>query len=189
MSSNFVYLASASPRRRELLTQIGVRHESHPVDIDETRRPGEAPGDYVTRLAETKAETAWSRIAPGLRRPVIAADTAVVVDEEVLGKPRDREDALRMLALLSGRVHEVYTAVALCNEGGENSRVNVSRVQFRTLRPGEAERYWASGEPQDKAGSYAVQGHAAVFIERLEGSYSGVMGLPLFETAALLGQA
>lgn len=182
----FIYLASASPRRRELLNQIGVRHESHPVDIDESVRPHEAPRDYVIRLAETKAQTAWTRIPAGLRRPVLAADTTVVIDGQILGKPNDREDALRMLALLSGRAHEVYTAVALCDDSGVRSRLSVSRVHFRALEPGEAEKYWASGEPQDKAGSYAVQGHAAVFIERLEGSYSGVMGLPLFETAELL---
>lgn len=186
MSAQFLYLASASPRRRELLRQIGVKHEAHPVDLDESRKPGESPREYVVRLAEAKAETAWTRIAPGLRRPVLAADTTVVLDNEVLGKPRDRDDAIAMLTRLSGRTHEVLTAVALYDEHGMRSKVSVSRVQFRALEPGEAEKYWQSGEPQDKAGSYAVQGYAAIFIERIEGSYSGVMGLPLFETAELL---
>ncbi len=186
MSPSFVYLASASPRRRELLRQIGVRHEAHPVDIDEAPLQGETPRAYVVRMAETKAEAAWTRISPGLRRAVLAADTTVVIDDEILGKPRGREDALQMLARLSGRKHEVLSAVALRDERGLRSKVNVTRVRFRKLEEGEAERYWQSGEPQDKAGSYAVQGYAAVFIERLEGSYSGVMGLPLFETAELL---
>jgi len=189
MAAAPIYLASASPRRRELLAQIGVRHEVRPVDLDESRLPGERPSDYVQRLALAKAEAAWQRFAAAENRPVLAADTAVVLDDKVLGKPRDRQDGFAMLQLLSGRTHEVLTAVALRDARGIDSRLNGSRVTFRALRPGEIEAYWHTGEPADKAGAYAVQGYAAVFIERLEGSFSAVMGLPLFETAELLERA
>ena len=186
MAAPSLYLASASPRRRELLLQIGVAHRVRPVDIDETHRAGERAADYVERIACNKAETAWNAIDHSDGAAVLAADTAVVLGEKLLGKPASREDGLAMLDLLSGRTHQVMTAVALRDAGGLFVSRNDSFVTFRALMPGEAEEYWATGEPADKAGGYAIQGRAAVFIERLEGSYSGVMGLPLFETAALL---
>jgi len=189
MASEILYLASASPRRRELLDQIGVPHELRPVTVDESRQPGESARDYVLRLARAKAEIAWALNAREKPGPVLAADTVVVVGDAILGKPRDRADALAMLEKLSARTHEVLTAVVLRNSRGLDSRVNVSRVTFRAVRPDEAERYWSTGEPRDKAGAYAIQGYAAVFIASLEGSYSGVMGLPLFETAELLVRA
>ncbi len=181
-----IRLASASPRRRELLTQIGVPHVVTGAHIDETEHPGEPPRDYVQRMARTKALAIWSQDSS---LPVLAADTTVVLDGVIFGKPRDRDDALRMLAALSGRTHEVLTAVALATRDGIAMRLNESRVTFRALTSAECAAYWDTGEPQDKAGAYAVQGRAAVFIERLAGSYSGVMGLPLFETAELLRAA
>lgn len=189
MVSSVLYLASASPRRRELLDQIGVAHEVRPVDLDESRQSGESPSEYVVRLARAKAEAAWDRFARAEEHPVLAADTAVVLGDAILGKPRDQADALRMLGELSGRTHRVLTAVALRDGQGLRSHLNESRVTFRQLSSSEAKQYWDTGEPADKAGAYAVQGAAAVFIERIEGSYSGVMGLPLFETAELLRQA
>jgi septum formation protein len=189
MAPSPLYLASASPRRRELLAQIGVPHVIRPVDIDESRQSGESPGDYVLRLARAKAETAWERFARAEQRTVLAADTAVVVGDAILGKPRDRTDGLRMLGELSGRTHRVLTAVALRDGRGLFANLNESRVKFRQLSSTEAAQYWETGEAADKAGAYAVQGVAAVFIERIEGSYSGVMGLPLFETAQLLQAA
>ena len=181
-----IRLASASPRRRELLAQIGVPHVVTGAHIDETEHPGEPPRDYVQRMARTKALAIWSQDSS---LPVLAADTTVVLDGVIFGKPRDRDDALRMLAALSGRTHEVLTAVALATRDGIAMRLNESRVTFRALTSAECAAYWDTGEPQDKAGAYAVQGRAAVFIERLAGSYSGVMGLPLFETAELLRAA
>lgn len=189
MASDIVYLASASPRRRKLLDQIGVRYELRPVEVDESRQPGEAPRDYVIRLARAKAETAWALIGRGEHRAVLAADTAVVLGDTILGKPRDRAEALTMLEKLSARTHEVLSAVALRSASGLESRSSASRVTFRALEPDEIKGYWDTGEPRDKAGAYAIQGYAAVFIESLEGSYSGVMGLPLFETAELLARA
>jgi septum formation protein len=182
--SRTLYLASSSPRRRELLEQIGVHYTVCPVDVPERAHPGEAPEEYVLRLALAKARA--GRAALGAPAPVLGADTAVVVEETILGKPRDRADALAMLARLSGRDHRVLSGVALVEGEREESRLSVTRVRFRALAPGEAAAYWASGEPADKAGAYAIQGLAAVFVERIEGSYSGVMGLPLFETAELL---
>jgi septum formation protein len=189
MASDTLYLASASPRRRELLDQIGVEYEARPVQVDESRQPREAPRDYVTRLARAKAETAWTLFGPDVARGVLAADTAVVLGDSILGKPRDRSEAFSMLVSLSGRTHEVFTAVALRTSRGLESRVSESRVKLRELKPDEIEKYWDTGEPCDKAGAYAIQGRAAVFIESLQGSYSGVMGLPLFETAELLLRA
>lgn len=181
-------LASRSPRRRELLGQLGVAVESVPADIDEVRRAGEIAEVFCLRMALEKARAGRSRVAPDDVRPVLGSDTVVAVDERVLGKPVDRDDALAMLAALAGRTHEVYTAVALVGpDGQEASRLSVSHVTFRAITPSEAEAYWATGEPRDKAGGYAIQGLGAVFVERLQGSYSGVMGLPLFETAELLG--
>jgi septum formation protein len=185
-SNSLIYLASASPRRSALLDQIGVPHRVQPVDVDETARGDELADRYVRRLAVLKAETLWQKLAAAQRHPVLGADTAVVLDDEILGKPRDEQDCRRMLKLLSARTHRVFTAVALRASDGCQSRVNVSEVTFRQLADEEIQRYWRSGEPADKAGAYAVQGRAALFIERIAGSYSGIMGLPLFETGELL---
>ncbi len=180
-------LASASPRRRELLAQIRVAHVIEPADVDEQRLPGEPPREYVLRLAREKALRVRSRRPDG--QPVLAADTTVVLGETVYGKPRDRQDALAMLGSLGGRTHEVLTAVALATSRGLASALSVSLVRLRALTEAECEAYWSSGEPRDKAGGYAIQGLGAVFVESLSGSYSGVMGLPLFETARLLEAA
>lgn len=179
-------LASGSPRRRELLLQIGVPHSVRVPGIAEERTAGEGVEDCVQRLALAKARAVHGA-EPGL--PTLGADTAVVLGGEMLGKPVDREEGLAMLARLAGATHRVLTAVALVHDGGEAVALSESRVRFRAISTGEAEAYWASGEPRDKAGGYAVQGLGAVFIAGLEGSYSGVMGLPLFETAALLDAA
>jgi septum formation protein len=179
-------LASASPRRRALLAQIGVAHVVRAADIDEAPLAQETPRDYVARVASAKA-CAIRRVAAGL--PVLGADTIVVVDGTMFGKPDDRAHGLAMLASLSGRSHEVLSAVALADARGVAIAVSASAVRFRTLSADECQAYWDSGEPHDKAGAYAIQGLAAAFIESLNGSYSGVMGLPLFETAALLRAA
>jgi septum formation protein len=198
-----LYLASRSPRRRELLKQIGVRFEplllrlaqTRGIDIDELQHDGEPPGRYVERIAHEKAEQGIQVLTMRsmLLKPVLAADTVVILDGAVLGKPLDRAQATDFLQRLSGRTHEVRTTVALGRLSGNTTHVlratSVSTVTFRTLTAAEIERYCASGEPYDKAGGYAIQGLAAVFAERIEGSYSGVMGLPLFETANLLKQA
>jgi septum formation protein len=181
-----VYLASASPRRSELLRQIDVAHSVLPVDIDEVPRPGERPGGYALRLAEEKARALWAQLPVAERRPVLAADTTVALGEEILGKPVDQDDAVRILGRLSGRQHEVHTAVAVLHAGGADARLCTSTVAFRPLTRAEIDWYWSTGEPADKAGAYAVQGHAAIFIRHLAGSYSGVMGLPLYETWELL---
>lgn len=157
-----------------------------PADVDESRLAGEAPAAYVDRLARLKAETAWRQLPDDSQATVLAADTAVVLDGEIFGKPADRAAGIAMLARLSGRTHEVMTGVALKTARRLDVRVNVSRVTFRSLSPAECAAYWESGEPGDKAGGYAVQGLAAVFIRAIEGSFSGVMGLPLAETAELL---
>jgi septum formation protein len=180
-----IHLASLSPRRRALLAQIGIRHDVVPVVVDEATRPGEAPAEYVLRLALAKARAGRARQDD---RPVLGADTAVVVEDRILGKPRDRDDALAMLATLSGREHRVLTAVALVG-GREETRLSVSHVRFRVVAAAEAAAYWETGEPADKAGGYAVQGLGAIFVESIAGSYSGVMGLPLFETGELLRRA
>jgi len=185
-ASPVVRLASVSPRRRELLTQIGVPHLVTGAHIDEAVHPGERPHDYVQRMARTKAQTVWEQ---DLSLPVLGADTTVVLDGKVFGKPADRADALRMLGLLSGRTHDVLTAIALASKEGLAIRVSVSAVRFRTLAADEIAAYWETGEPRDKAGAYAIQGLGAVFIESLTGSFSGVMGLPLFETSELLRAA
>ena len=186
MAPSPLFLASASPRRRDLLRQIGIDPEIVPSEVDETRLPGESPQAYVGRLARLKAETAWQALPAGRRGSLIAADTVVVLAGEIFGKPADRADGLQMLGRLSGRTHEVITGVALRTAAQLHLRVNVSRVTFRPLQPYECEAYWDCGEPRDKAGGYAVQGRAALFISELAGSYSGVMGLPLYETAELL---
>ena len=181
----FLYLASASPRRSELLRQLGVEIRVTPAEVDEAIRPGEAADAYVTRLALEKSRAAL-RTLEAADAPVLAADTAVVVDDLILGKPRDAADATRMLNLLSGRGHEVLTSVAVCDSARESVVVNRTDVRFRSLEPDEIAAYWQSGEPAGKAGGYAIQGMGAIFIEEIRGSYSGVMGLPLFETARLL---
>jgi len=181
-----IYLASASPRRRELLAQIGVRHEVRPADVDETPLPGEAPAVYVGRVAAAKAEAVWAD-AGGV--PVLAADTSVVLGAELFGKPADQTEGLRMLRALAGRTHEVLTAIAVRSSDGLAAALSVSDVTFRALSDEECLRYWQSGEPLGKAGGYAIQGLAATFITRVSGSYSGVMGLPLAETATLLATA
>ncbi|HOB62343.1 MAG TPA: Maf family protein [Candidatus Competibacteraceae bacterium] len=186
MPAPHLYLASASPRRRELLRQIGVRYRLLRLAVDETPLAEESPHAYVARLALLKARSGCARLGRRLPAPVLGADTAVVVEGAIFGKPRDRADGLAMLARLSGREHQVLSAVALATPERDAVRVQDSRVRFRALTPAECLAYWDSGEPQDKAGSYGIQGRAAAFIVELQGSYSGVMGLPLFETAELL---
>ena len=192
-----IYLASRSPRRRELLAQIGVRFEPlmfreglrRDTDPDESFLAGEQPDDYVRRVTVLKAEAAWQRVTMrrGLqRKPVLAADTTVALGNEVLGKPADRAEAERMLALLSGTQHRVLTAVAMQMETRLEMVVSESLVTFARLDPERIAAYVQSGEPFDKAGAYGIQGRAGAFVQRLEGSYSGVMGLPLYETANLL---
>ncbi len=188
MTAVDLYLASASPRRRELLQQMGVRFEVLRVAINEAQRVDELPRAYAQRLAQEKAQAGWQLLASAQRQPVLGADTIVIIDDLILGKPRDRAEAISMLQRLSGRRHQVVTAVALVADHCSVA-VNVSEVRFRTLSLAECEAYWATGEAVDKAGAYAVQGRAAIFIEHLSGSYSGVMGLPIFETAQLLQQA
>ena len=181
-----LYLASGSPRRRELLTQIGVPFIVISAPIDESPLPSESAPAYVERLARAKAAAGLARVdGPAV---VLGADTAVVLDGRILGKPENREDALAMLADLSGREHQVLTAVALDDGQRVHSFCVTSTVRFRAISTDEAQRYWASGEPADKAGGYAVQGLGAVFVTGLSGSYSAVVGLPLCETADLLGQ-
>ncbi|MBK1642549.1 septum formation protein Maf [Chromatium okenii] len=187
-----IYLASRSPRRAELLRQIGVRFAVVDGDCDERQLPAESPPEYVQRLALTKAQVGCAQLAalalPPL--PVLAADTAVICEAQILGKPRDREEALAMLRLLSGRTHQVLTAVALAlpTESRHWLRLSTSRVTFRPLTEAELEAYWQTGEPRDKAGAYGIQGRAALFITHLDGSYSGVMGLPLCDTGDLLAE-
>lgn len=179
-----IILASASPRRRDLLNQIGVCYEVLPVDIDETPRVAEAPTDFVRRLALEKAEMGYRRKGTG--QVALGSDTVVLLNNQILGKPRDQAEGVAMLSALSGCVHEVLTAVAMVDSSKKSCLLNSSKVFFRQLSDTEIQAYWASGEPRDKAGAYAIQGLAAQFIQRIEGSYSGVMGLPLFETAQLL---
>jgi septum formation protein len=184
MGKDFVYLASASPRRGELLRQIGVAFTVRAAAIVEAQLPGELPEAYVVRLAAAKAEAVWAATAGS--QPVLGADTAVVVDGAILGKPEGAAEASAMLERLSGRTHRVLTAVAVRHAGGLESRLSDSEVRFRATTAAERLAYCATGEPFDKAGGYGIQGYAAVFVEELRGSYSGVVGLPLFETAALL---
>jgi septum formation protein len=188
MSADFVYLASGSPRRRELLMQIGVPFQVLTTTVDESVLAGETAASYVIRLAKAKA-VAGRRILAGAPQPVLAADTTVVLDGRILGKPIDREDGMRMLLALAARTHEVLTAVAVAAAGDIECRLCRSEVTLRAVTAGEAHAYWDTGEPRDKAGGYAVQGRAAVFITQIVGSYSGVMGLPLYETGELLQAA
>ena len=191
-----IYLASRSPRRRELLAQIGVRFEllmfrgipREDPDIDEAVLPGETPEDYVVRVTLAKAQAGLRRIRERhlIPHPVLAADTTVEVDGSVIGKPEHEADAVAILQRLSGRSHRVLTAVALADIDSTEHLLNVSDVRFRPLEQQEIRRYVASGEPLDKAGAYGIQGRAAIFVEEIRGSYTGIMGLPLYETAILL---
>ncbi|WLH13601.1 Maf family protein [Pseudomonas hefeiensis] len=181
-----LYLASGSPRRRELLAQIGVSFTAVGADIDETPLDDETPSAYVERLARGKAEAGRRALATGVDGCVLGADTAVVLDGRILGKPLDQADAMAMLLSLSGRDHEVLTAIAVLDGQRCESRVVRSRVSFRAITEQQALAYWNSGEPRDKAGGYGIQGLGAVFVAGLEGSYSAVVGLPLCETSELL---
>jgi len=178
------YLASQSPRRRELLEQIQVDYQQIAVQVDETPHVQESPTDYVQRLALAKAQA--GRIATHASLPVLGADTTVVCAGQLLGKPNSPQIAQNMLEQLSGRSHQVLTAVALVAEGYEKALLSRSQVTFKRLTSAEIAAYVATGEPLDKAGGYAIQGRAAVFVTQLNGSYSGVMGLPLYETGQLL---
>lgn len=201
MHSPQLILASASPRRRELLAQIGIHFVVQTADVDETPLLGETPEALVERLAILKAETVSLRLRSGNGNvtrslseaegnlPVLGADTLGILNGELLVKPRDFPHAQQMLRQMSGQAHEILTAVALTTATSTQVRLSRSVVKFRTITDSEILAYWASGEPHDKAGAYAIQGLGAVFIEKLEGSYSGVMGLPLFETAQLLATA
>jgi len=180
-----VFLASASPRRQALLTQIGIGYTLLHAGVDEALLPDESAGDYVRRVALEKVRAGRALLAGAAGSPVLGADTAVVVDGRIMGKPRDRNEGIDMLLALSGRSHQVLSAVALA-AGREAVRVSESRVTFRRLTQAQCAAYWDTGEPRDKAGGYAIQGRGAVFVSRLEGSYSGVMGLPVYETAELL---
>jgi septum formation protein len=191
-----IYLASRSPRRRELLKQAGISFEvllfredsRRGVDVDESPVAQESPRDYVQRMARIKTQAAALRLAQ--RRlplyPVLGADTSVILDERILGKPADADEAVAMLSALSGRVHEVMTAVAVCRHERLETRLSVSKVEFSPLTPVQIRQYVASGEAFDKAGAYAIQGRAGAFVRHLAGSYTGVMGLPLYETIELL---
>ncbi len=200
-----LYLASRSPRRFELLAQLGLRPQVVAAEIDETPVAGETAEAYVARIAAAKAQAGWANLSEPICRPLLAADTAVVIDDQILGKPADAERALQMLALLSGRSHWVLTAVSVLGitagsgpalkrgakrEPGQAAPARQvivqTEVRMRRIERREALAYWASGEPQDKAGAYAIQGRGAVLVEAIRGSYSNVVGLPLFETAALL---
>ena len=176
-----LHLASSSARRRDILTTLGVRFSYAGVDIDESRAPGEPVADMVLRLAQEKA-----RAAEAGDLPVLGADTIVTLEDRVFGKPESQDDALAMLHALSGRSHQVLTGVACLSGGILTTAVSTTEVRFRDIDPDEALAYWQSGEPEGKAGSYAIQGLGAIFVESLSGSYSGVVGLPVYETAALL---
>lgn len=181
-----LHLASKSPRRRELLGRLGLEFGVLGIDIPEHRAPAEAPADYVRRVAREKAGAGLLRVVSVPDAAVLGADTEVVLDDEVFGKPRDADDAVAMLHRLSGRTHEVISAVSLVSASREAQAVSVSQVTFGELSEAQVAAYVATGEPMGKAGAYAIQGGGEVFVRRLSGSYSGVMGLPLFETAALL---
>ena len=186
-----IYLASASPRRQELLRQIGIAFEAMPSNLLEVPQAGERPEDYVLRVARDKAQHVARQVRErGLApRPVLGADTEVVLGDEILGKPRDAQQGQAMLRKLAGRTHEVLTELVLLHEDVEHTTLSRSHVTFGPLTDTDIQRYWDSGEPADKAGGYAVQGRAAAFIQHIEGSYSGIMGLPLFELTQLLRQA
>ncbi len=183
-ASAALYLASASPRRRELLALLDYPFTVLSVDVEEQQQPDETPADYVQRLARDKSQAGW--LACQGRKPVLGADTIVVFEQEVLEKPRDFADAQRILQLLSGNTHTVMTAVALSSEQGCEVVLVNSQVTFRKLTQEEISRYWQTGEPADKAGAYGIQGIGGKFVSHLSGSYSAVVGLPLLETDLLL---
>ena len=188
-----IYLASQSPRRRALIEQLGIHYQSLDVEVDESPQPEEAPAGFVARLALEKAWAGWQLVMKQ-SIPVVGADTCILLDQQIIGKPDNREQSIELLKRYSGRTHQVATGVAIVGpamgkpgaEIVQHVRVNTSTVTFRPITHEECEQYWETGEPQGKAGGYAIQGKAAVFIEKLEGSYSGVMGLPLFEFAELI---
>lgn len=183
-----LYLASTSPRRKELLAQIGVRHATVAASVDESPLPNESPSDYVCRLSREKALAGLQTLREqGLpEKPVLGADTTVVAAGEILGKPANEDDAIAILSRLGGTAHQVLTAVTLVDGAQHQTRLSVSTVEFRSLTVAEMHAYWATGEPADKAGAYGIQGRGAVFVKAMHGSYSGVVGLPLAETAELL---
>ena len=180
------YLASRSPRRVQMLREAGYRFECCPADVEEVAHPGESPAQYARRLAQDKAQAARRRLAPGDARPVVGADTDVAIDGHIMGKPGGRDDAVDMLLRLSGRAHEVHSAVAI--DTGTQRWVDgtCTEVHFGRITRAEAEAYWDTGEPADKAGAYAIQGIAGRWVRGIRGSYSGVVGLPLYETMQLL---
>jgi septum formation protein len=192
-----IYLASRSARRRDLLKQMGVNFEmlllregpGRSADFDEVQLPGETPRDYVVRVARLKADAGWVRLEQRrlMRHPVLAADTTVALGNTILAKPADREDAVAMLKQLSASTHHVYTAVAVKFYDSVKETLSVTEVRFRELSDDEIRRYVSSGDPLDKAGAYGIQGKASMFIQSINGSYTGVVGLPTFETAQLLG--
>ncbi len=186
---SLIHLASRSPRRQELLVQLGLRVQTIAVSVVEQQGTTESPKDYVQRVAAEKAAAGLQLACTPPDVPLLAADTEVVLDGEVLGQPRDESHALDMLARLSGRDHHVLSAVVVCCDGKQLAALQCSLVRFRSIELAEARAYVATGEAYGKAGGYAIQGRAAQFVEHLEGSYSGVMGLPLFETARLLRAA
>lgn len=188
-----IYLASQSPRRRALIEQMGIRYQALDIAVDENPQPGETPAAFVARVACEKAQTGWRMVA-GQSIPVIGADTCIVLDRQIIGKPENRAQGIQLLKRYSGRSHEVLTGIAIVGPETakhraavvQHTRVNTSVVTFRVLSDYECEQYWQTGEPAGKAGGYAIQGRAAAFIAKLEGSYSAVMGLPLFEFAELI---
>ena len=179
-------LASASPRRAEILTQIGVNFRASPAEIDETPKSNESAVDYVQRMALEKVNRVLK--TESYSKPVLGSDTTVVFDSIILGKPQDADDATRMLSMLSGSTHQVLTAVVVSDGTECQSLLSKTEVRFRTISIKECQTYWQTGEPQDKAGAYAIQGYGAVFVESIRGSYSGVVGLPIAETTQLLQQ-
>lgn len=185
MSNPQIYLASGSPRRQELLHQMGVSFTVIPQFVEEEHKPNESPEDFVKRLALEKACDGYARQSQ-CAWPVLGSDTAVVLGKDILGKPENKEQAIKMLLNLSGQTHQVMTAVALKTEQQSQVSLSVSDVSFTTLNREICEQYWQTGEPKDKAGSYAIQGKGALFINHINGSYSGVMGLPIYETSLLL---
>jgi septum formation protein len=189
-TNKHLILASKSPRRKELLTQLGFLFSTSNSDINEATLANESPEDYVLRLAVAKAQYAFEQLSIGEQKYtlVLGSDTSVVAEGEILGKPDDEADSARMLRLLSDKTHKVYTSVAVVGEGVIQSTLVTTKVNFKTLSNNEIGRYWQSGEPQDKAGSYGIQGIGGQFVKSIEGSYSAVVGLPLYETAMLLSE-
>ena len=190
-----IYLASQSPRRRTLIEQLGISYQAINVEVDERQQSGELPVDFVSRLASEKAQAGWQLVSE-LGIPVVGADTCIVLDQKIVGKPLDQQHGIELLKRYSGKSHQVVTGIAMVGHAGgvsgapvvQQVRVNTSQVKFRAITDRECEQYWQTGEPEGKAGGYAIQGKAAAFIEKIEGSYSGVMGLPLFEFSELISE-